>query len=386
MPAAENRDSVFEQLVIHFFGLGVMTVIAATFLHSLEFDNEVAALQHKVARAATVERWMDVSIEAGNQLRWGAFNNTGGGPDSTGTRTGARYPSITAAENFYTVMMEWGGGGDSDDELTDDELLLKLSQMDPTESSIQLNILDPDMRELILRFASGEIDYSGSARRVVTNAETGAYTLQGFDWDYPSAVYFMCTIVSTIGPGTFVPKTTEGKVLTMINAVFGVGYFGFFLYVITDIITGTIRDHVRRGIKKKRLAYGIVPQAAGEQMTVPVPAPKVLKIVGICTVGYMAALVLTGANLSGWRYADSIYFAIITFTTIGLGDIEPRFDLERSMLYRSAGYFMWAMCTLVGIALLSALLSAVSAVLKSTRVSHAVVAAQRHRMKKQSGT
>lgn len=36
-------------------------------------------------------------------------------------------------------------------------------------------------------------------RPVITDEATGEYDVKGYDWDFPSAVYFMCTIVSTIG-------------------------------------------------------------------------------------------------------------------------------------------------------------------------------------------
>ena len=53
---------------------------------------------------------------------------------------------------------------------------------------------------------------------------------------------------------------------------------------------------------------------------------------------------------------------MITFTTIGLGDMAPRFEIHRDELFRSGAYFLFAICTLLGMALLSSLLSAVAEV------------------------
>ena len=43
------------------------------------------------------------------------------------------------------------------------------------------------------------------------------------NWEMPSAIFFVTTIVTTIGYGTFAPGTDGGKTFTVIFAFIGIG-------------------------------------------------------------------------------------------------------------------------------------------------------------------
>ena len=46
---------------------------------------------------------------------------------------------------------------------------------------------------------------------------------QHYDWEYIGALYFVFTIITTIGYGTFAPQTNEGRFITVLVGVVGIG-------------------------------------------------------------------------------------------------------------------------------------------------------------------
>lgn len=62
----------------------------------------------------------------------------------------------------------------------------------------------------------------------------------------------------------------------------------------------------------------------------------------------------------GWGMDNSVYFAIISFTTVGLGDFYPKPTPETGLGSRLGGYFFFSILLLVGLALVSAVIAAVS--------------------------
>ena len=77
---------------------------------------------------------------------------------------------------------------------------------------------------------------------------------------------------------------------------------------------------------------------------------------------------------------------MITFTTIGLGDFAPFFHPKRADWERSVGYFSYALCTLLGLALLSCLLASVAEVMFKLQVQVTGLSSHRKsRQKKRPG-
>ena len=62
------------------------------------------------------------------------------------------------------------------------------------------------------------------------------------NWEMPSAIFFVTTIVTTIGYGTFAPTTDGGKIFTVVFAFIGIAYFG--------MVVGLVGTEVVRAIQK----------------------------------------------------------------------------------------------------------------------------------------
>ncbi|KAG5336834.1 KCNKD protein, partial [Acromyrmex heyeri] len=164
-------------------------------------------------------------------------------------------------------------------------------------------------------------------------------------WDFPGSFHFVGTIVSTIGYGSTAPQTTAGKATVVLYGFFGCSggilFFNLFLERIITLLAWILRSwHVRRlrrRLRKTTLTSRRIPKSSSTQRT-SLPdildddddhvnldqwKPSVYWVmfylsVTSCIVACCAAALY--APLEGWNYFDALYFAFVSFTTIGFGD------------------------------------------------------------------
>ncbi|KAG5318143.1 KCNKD protein, partial [Pseudoatta argentina] len=164
-------------------------------------------------------------------------------------------------------------------------------------------------------------------------------------WDFPGSFHFVGTIVSTIGYGSTAPQTTAGKAAVVLYGFFGCSggilFFNLFLERIITLLAWILRSwHVRRlrrRLRKTTLTSRRIPKSSSTQRT-SLPdildddddhvnldqwKPSVYWVmfylsVTSCIVACCAAALY--APLEGWNYFDALYFAFVSFTTIGFGD------------------------------------------------------------------
>ena len=104
------------------------------------------------------------------------------------------------------------------------------------ESKVAYNALSPALN-------ASETDYelsclTSNQRQIL---ESYSESPPPGNWNYPSAVFFCITLVTTIGYGTFSAQTTIGKVYTCVLAIVGVAQFGYVLRLTGAILTRFIR-------------------------------------------------------------------------------------------------------------------------------------------------
>jgi len=131
-------------------------------------------------------------------------------------------------------------------------------------------------------------------------------------WDFQSCVFFAGTIITTIGYGHMVPTSSGSKAFCVVFALIGIPIF--------TILFGTIGDGF--GVYMKRFMNYL--NGRTENASKRRNAWYLLFVfgsVGFALFSIFPALIFTA--LEGWPFADSLYFTIITLTTIGFGDLVP---------------------------------------------------------------
>ncbi|KAL5022352.1 hypothetical protein ScPMuIL_001507 [Solemya velum] len=114
------------------------------------------------------------------------------------------------------------------------------------------------------------------------------------------------TVVTTIGYGNIAPTTAGGRLFFIFFALLGIPLAAFFL----------------AGLGEK---LQIPVQALKDRVCFPKhkKLEKWFKSATIILTGFLLLLLVPSAVFSaveGWAYGDSIYYSIVTLTTVGFGD------------------------------------------------------------------
>ena len=139
-------------------------------------------------------------------------------------------------------------------------------------------------------------------------------------WDHVNSVFFSFTVVTTIGYGHLFPRTTEGKAACLVYALIGIP--------LNALLVGSLGNLF--GSKLKKILHHFQDNDFQEETT----PQKRTKLIVLETVGFTllftSCLVLVPAaifmHLEDWDFGDSLYYTLITLTTIGFGDMVPDKD------------------------------------------------------------
>ena len=162
-------------------------------------------------------------------------------------------------------------------------------------------------------------------------------------WDLPGSFLYWFTVMSTIGYGSYCPKTWAGKTFTCIGGLLGVCYFGFML----EYWTAALKQF-----------FDWVTVRTTRCCAFNAPAGVLALLVAWTAIlsGYVCFFAAIAWLHEGWGYGDCVYFSIVTFTTIGFGDFAP-----------SAGNtkFLYILLIYIGLMLLPYYLSTSQTLLKT---------------------
>lgn len=198
----------------------------------------------------------------------------------------------------------------------------------------------------------GKDNFSATVDKVLQAYQKEVVTifLDGYDpqdeWTFPSALMFSLSIITMIGYGNMVPKTSKGRLATVIYAVFGIPLYILYFMNVGDALAGCFR-----------CVYRWIYECSSENNEDD--PPKRIIVPSTACLWVIGAYVLTGAVMFGawerWNFLDSIYFCVTSLCKLGFGDLVPGSSIDASnhanqtklvinFIYIAFGLGLVAMC------------------------------------------
>ena len=115
-----------------------------------------------------------------------------------------------------------------------------------------------------------------------------------------------------VGYGHLSPDTSLGKIICMIYSLLGVPINGIFI----GSLGAYFRNKLKRFISEKQEKH----ENDLTYFVVLVFQVMVYLVFGLVLFIFLPAIIISNIE-KDWNYLDSVYFAFITLTTIGFGDL-----------------------------------------------------------------
>ncbi|XP_039976698.1 potassium channel subfamily K member 4 isoform X2 [Xiphias gladius] len=189
----------------------------------------------------------------------------------------------------------------------------------PKESSAYKDLLKTKQNFLDNNSCVTELDFHKLVKGVLSAVEAGLdvsslsanFTSR---WDMASAFFFCGTIITTIGFGNLSPRTWYGQLFCVCYALVGIPMFGILLAGVGDHMGTVLRRAVAK-IETLFLKHKVKPT------TVRVISAVLSILIG-CLI-FLAVPTVVFQKVEDWSFLESLYFVVITLTTVGFGDYVP---------------------------------------------------------------
>ncbi|KAE8286866.1 Potassium channel subfamily K member 2 [Larimichthys crocea] len=186
----------------------------------------------------------------------------------------------------------------------------------PHESSQKLAILAEKLDFLAMHACVNSSELEDLVKQVVSAVRAGVNpsgnsSNQMSLWDISSSFFFAGTVITTIGFGNISPHTEGGRIFCIIYALLGIPLFGFLLAGVGDQL-GTIFGKGIAKVEKMIVKWKV------SQTKIRVFSTLLFILFG-CLI-FVALPAIIFKHIEGWSTLESIYFVVITLTTIGFGD------------------------------------------------------------------
>uniref|UniRef100_A0A087XRK4 Potassium two pore domain channel subfamily K member 4 n=1 Tax=Poecilia formosa TaxID=48698 RepID=A0A087XRK4_POEFO len=200
----------------------------------------------------------------------------------------------------------------------------------PKESKAHVNLLKAKQDFLSNNSCVTEVNFQELVKELVSAVEAGL-DISSLSanltsrWDMGSAFFFCGTIITTIGFGNLSPRTWLGQLFCVCYALVGIPMFGILLAGVGDHMGTVLRRAVAK-IEKLFLKRKIRPT------TVRVMSAVLSILIG-CLI-FLAVPTVVFQKVERWSFLESLYFVVITLTTVGFGDFVPGGGYEGGTIFK----------------------------------------------------
>uniref|UniRef100_A0A803K799 Potassium channel, two pore domain subfamily K, member 5 n=1 Tax=Xenopus tropicalis TaxID=8364 RepID=A0A803K799_XENTR len=143
------------------------------------------------------------------------------------------------------------------------------------------------------------------------------------NWNWPNAVIFAATVITTIGYGNIAPKTSAGRLFCIFYGLFGVPLCLTWISALGKFFGG----------RAKRLGQFLTKRGVTLRKA-QITCTAIFIIWGVLVHLVIPPFIFM--KTEGWDYIEGLYFSFITITTIGFGDyvagVNPK--VNYNVLYR----------------------------------------------------
>ncbi|XP_059154856.1 potassium channel subfamily K member 18-like [Physella acuta] len=165
--------------------------------------------------------------------------------------------------------------------------------------------------EVVHEFMTQVVHFAEAQQKVEVN-----------DWSFPSSFLYSVTLITTIGYGNIVPKTTAGRICTIIYSIIGIPLTLLYLSNVGAIMANLFKIFFTFIISILTKLNCLKAKARRKDHV-----PIYISLIIIGSYLFLGA-VLFSSWQKDWTFIIALYFCFITLSTIGLGDFVFGSDIR----------------------------------------------------------
>ncbi|CDI97350.1 TWiK family of potassium channels protein 7 [Echinococcus multilocularis] len=159
------------------------------------------------------------------------------------------------------------------------------------------------------------------------NDELGA-GIKPPSWSFWGSLYYCITLFTTIGYGNVFPSTTTGRIVTVCYGLIAIPLCSMVINRISKAIARLLKAIYLMTLDTSGIPIGLrdAYHRAGTDFDFSLITSFGLLVIYAIFSGVVYCWGI-GETASAWSPLDAVYFAFISITSIGLGDIVPSSDV-----------------------------------------------------------